>query len=45
LNGLLGLLRTLKDVIEEVAKEIASIWKSEYGGDRRRIVMGGEAWL
>jgi hypothetical protein len=29
-----------KDVSEEVAKEIASIWESEYGGDWRRIIMG-----
>jgi hypothetical protein len=30
-----------KDVSEEVAKEIASIWESEYGGDWRRIVTKG----
>jgi hypothetical protein len=29
-----------KDVSEEVAKEIASIWESEYDGDWRRIIMG-----
>jgi hypothetical protein len=29
-----------KDVSEEVAKEIASIWESEYGGDWRRIITG-----
>ena len=29
-----------KDVSEEVAREIASIWESEYGGDWRRIIMG-----
>ncbi|OCK90623.1 uncharacterized protein K441DRAFT_689361 [Cenococcum geophilum 1.58] len=30
-----------KDVSEEVAKEIANIWESEYGDDWRRIVMEG----
>jgi hypothetical protein len=29
-----------KDVSEEVAKEIASIWESEYGSDWRRIITG-----
>ena len=29
-----------KDASEEVAREIASIWESEYGGDWRRIIMG-----
>ena len=29
-----------KDVSEEVAREIASIWESEYGGDWRHIIMG-----
>lgn len=28
-----------KDISEEVAKEIANIWESEYGDDWRRIVM------
>jgi hypothetical protein len=32
-----------KDVSEEVAREIASIWECQYGGDWRRVVMGAEA--
>ncbi len=32
-----------KDVSEEVAREIASIWESEYGGDWRRIIMARPA--